>query len=88
MVKSTTKDNKLNSLLDWIRKDIVFIIMATLTLAACFYTINSVDKYQDKINDAWFAQWNQSCPCALQRHVPQIINISYNIKGNYNDVEN
>ena len=76
-----------NRIVAWLQKDILFIIIAALCLAACLYTINSVGEYKDQINDAWMQQWNESCP-QQQRLTPQLINISYNIRGDYNDVKN
>lgn len=76
-----------NRIMAWMQRDILFIIVAIFVLFACWYTLNSVDKYQDKINDAWIMQWNKSCPQSQRNH-PQRINISFDIGGNYNDVEN
>ena len=79
MVETTN----LNRLLDWIRKDTVFIIISLLVLAACYYTLESVDNYQDKINDAWIMQWNESCICN-QINDPFAVNITFKLGGNYN----
>lgn len=86
MKKTTTKTTKnndfFNHLMAWMQKDILFIIIALLVLAACFYTIRSVGSYQQRINDAWMQQWNESCSCK-HLNTPVEINISFKLGGDY-----
>ena len=71
------------NLLEWIKKDIVIIIICCLTLSICFFVIASVDAYQDEINRAWFQQW-QDLGCIEKTPVhPVAVNITYKVLGDY-----
>jgi hypothetical protein len=72
-------NNIIDGLIDWMRKDYIIIVICLLSLAACLITIVSIDAYQEKINDAWMDQWQQS-GCIIE---PEYINITYNIGGDY-----
>ena len=69
----------LESVLEWVKKDFVVIIVCCLCLLACLYTIYSVASYQEQINNAWERQWNES-GCYVKPYVPSI---PYNLWGQY-----
>jgi len=72
-----------NYLIDWIKHDIVIIIICCLTLSVCAFTIASSVAYQDTINDAWFDQWDSVCNNNPTDYVPVPVNITYRIMGDY-----
>jgi len=85
--QKTTKTNKLDyilySVVEWIKKDIIIIIVLCLALAACFITLASVDAYQAKINDAWLDQWDSVCNKDITNYKPVPVNITYKFMGDY-----
>lgn len=73
------KTNIIDRLEAWAAKDWWVILVAIFCLLACMYTINSVSKYQDQINNAWVEMWDNS-GCASKYSEP---NITFNWRGEY-----
>lgn len=74
---------EIDGLIEWMKKDIVIIIICLLALAVCFFVIASVDAYQDEINKAWIEQWIAlGCIEKTPLH-PVPVNITYKILGDY-----
>lgn len=57
-------------------------ILLLFAMAACLYTIYTVDSYQDRINDYWKEQLAHD-PC-IQRCNIAPANITYTLKPNEN----
>lgn len=72
-------------LMDWLKKDIFVIIVLGFSLIALLYTVGSVNTYQERINDHWWRQYEQS-PCWKQSgQIPVEANMSFEMWRDYND---
>lgn len=47
-------------ILDWVQRDMVYIVLMILVLGACAYTLVHTDSINDACNNHWIQQWEQS----------------------------
>ena len=66
-------------LLTWAKKDFIIVFVCLVCLLACLYTVMTIQAYQNKINDIWLQQWEES-GCMAKPYMP---NVTFNIKGVY-----
>lgn len=57
----------MNDYLNFIKRDAIYIILIIFALAACIYTLTTVDKAIDKVNENWKRQLiKYNCVCSSQ----------------------
>ena len=50
---------------EWIKRDLLYIIVIILCLGACIYVLTQVDTIDDKCNQHWIDQVNEYYPAMI-----------------------